>query len=91
MAMVREPWVVLGETQIHGVDIISGRLLIAMTCPDDCEPDELDKIHAARIVACVNACAGIPTETLEAGVRIEAADDKTQVWVNPKVPDDELA
>jgi len=31
-----------------------------------------DRANAARIVACVNACAGIPTEQLEAGSVAEA-------------------
>jgi len=39
-------------------------LMIAMTYPT--EPDERKcKENARRIVACVNACEGIPTEVLE--------------------------
>lgn len=35
---------------------------------------------AARIVACVNACAGIPTEGLEAGVLACLRDDVTEFY-----------
>ncbi|MFJ1255723.1 hypothetical protein [Cupriavidus sp. CuC1] len=39
-------------------------LMIAMTYPS--EPDERKcKENGRRIIACVNACAGIPTEILE--------------------------
>jgi len=36
--------------------------------------DPISEADARRIVACVNACAGIPTEALEAGAVREALD-----------------
>ncbi len=63
----KEPWMVADMTEwltIGGVDIgavcrikneVSGKPL-----------SEEDRANARRIVACVNACAGISTETLEA-------------------------
>ncbi len=37
--------------------------------------DEIDTEHAERIVACVNACAGISNESLDAGVLDGLADN----------------
>jgi hypothetical protein len=44
---------------------------------------ELSKDELRRIVACVNACRGIPTEALEAGVI-------GQLWADSK-PEEDLA
>ena len=50
--------------------------------------------NARRIVACVNACAGIPTEALEAGALAQALDAAAAVlrapaegrrWMRPEV------
>ena len=41
--------------------------------------DEMRLANARRIVACVNACAGIPTEVLENGhVQIALGDNETR-------------
>ena len=40
---------------------------------------DIAKVFIRRIVACVNACAGIPTEALEAG-RIRAVLDAARAW-----------
>lgn len=47
---------------------VSARERIALTAPFACDTDEAsarDFANAARIVACVNACAGIDTDILE--------------------------
>ena len=49
-----------------------------------CYHDALGRESVRRIIACVQACDRVPTETLEAGVRIEAADNKNKAWINPK-------
>lgn len=62
----KEPWIVA-----HGsgtLIIVDGRVpAIAMTIGDGQEA------NARRIVACVNACAGIETERLSHGVVLENA------------------
>lgn len=54
-----EPW-------RHGVNamIVADGLPVADCAPDLCE-DDTPEPNARRIVACVNACRGIPTEVLE--------------------------
>lgn len=42
-------------------------------CGNTARPTEQELANARRIVACVNACAGIPTEALETGVISDAA------------------
>lgn len=46
--------------------IVADGLPIADCAPDWCE-DDTPEPNARRIVACVNACAGIPTALLEHG------------------------
>lgn len=46
------------DPQHEGHRLVLGRM--------NCNFSELGKANARRIVACVNACAGIPTENLEA-------------------------
>lgn len=73
----QEPWLVTGpqKGKIGGYEVVSTvpgtnrydtHPLVAMMqhSPDRQHVAEAD---ARRIVACVNACAGIPTEALEAG------------------------
>jgi hypothetical protein len=50
-----------------------GDFVVARTLPEAMPGD------ARRIVACVNACAGIPTEALEAGALAEALDQFEEV------------
>ena len=53
-----EPWHV-GESDFTGTDIL---------CADEEQIASVEiEANARRIVACVNACAGIPTEALEDG------------------------
>lgn len=60
---VTEPWYALSGGTIYR-DIKDTRFLIAQCTNWSEQTDE----NAKRIVACVNACAGIPTDQLEAGI-----------------------
>jgi hypothetical protein len=70
MSDFNEPWKLVGES---GKPIITDADcgIIADWCVGTaaCEEmgDFIDQEYAARIVACVNFCAGIPTEELEGG------------------------
>lgn len=66
-----EPWVVDGSLQIRAPDIfddgtIAEDWVVAQVDVGCGYPDCHDKANARRIVACVNALAGIPIETIEA-------------------------
>jgi len=55
-------------------------------------PYEYLYVNAQRIVACVNACDGIPTEALEAGVVREMVEAITEIvdhcnWQDEHHPD----
>ena len=54
-----EPW-----KNVKGVHVVSGEKQIAR-CWVENRPVSVAHANARRIVACVNACAGIPTEVLE--------------------------
>ena len=72
----KEPWGVVSEKwYLNGQPSIVGRngagFAVALMAPwGPAVNDSVDKreANARRIVACVNACAGIPTEAIEAGV-----------------------
>ncbi len=55
-------------------------------------PYEEQEANAHRIVACINACAGIPTEALETGVvqekgmGIDLADKRNRCWLGLDAP-----
>ena len=57
---MKEPWRVVFETEIENAD---GELVTEILG----EQMQDDSPIAHRIVACVNACAGIPTEELGEG------------------------
>ena len=59
-----QPWA--GFSALRGP---SKELIFGIACggPEEKQPDAVCDANAARIVACVNACAGIPTEQLEKG------------------------
>lgn len=64
-----EPWQAIGSRADRAI-ISDGRSIARVwgaIQPDDRPPHDQADANAARIVACVNACAGIPTEELEAG------------------------
>jgi hypothetical protein len=69
------PWVV-DRANVEGVDVVDGRGNLIFTndfrgTPDEASSGMVESIigegiaNAYRIVACVNACEGIPTEALE--------------------------
>lgn len=58
-----EPWVVKWDTGM----LTGNGDVIGDICSDDLTPEE-DEAYAARIVACVNACAGVPSEQLTPGL-----------------------
>lgn len=64
-----EPWAEFGDRHSAGVlmDSTKRSRLVAFCCAADANPVDEDRANAARIVACVNACAGIrdPAEAIE--------------------------
>ena len=63
MTHTKEPWEVLG---FNFPQIVDAKGCVAMMAPDALMPIQI--ANAKRIVACVNACAGITNDALEAGV-----------------------
>lgn len=67
----------------HGWGIVAGDGYVVATAPDECSHPVSDdcifrdnfKENARRIVACVNACAGIATEKLEGRGMLWFADE----------------
>ena len=88
-AYTKEPWrvgnyhcCVVSDTPIDGVDSESsveyyGGHCICESCTD---------ANADRIVACVNACAGITTDALESGLIKHLLDDAYMITLNPFDP-----
>ena len=70
LAPVQNPW--SGSTSIHSSD---GREIARVRVRNDFNDREV----AERFVACVNACAGIPTDVLK-GSGFVLADDETPVY-----------
>lgn len=63
----KEPWTIeVSEEYDSSFDIRKGEWYVATT-HDGCEGNNNSESNARRIVACVNACAGIPTELIEQG------------------------
>lgn len=81
MTHTKEPWSLgeedrHGDTPINAADWRSLALVVTRMHGDkDQCPDGV--ANARRIVACVNACAGIPTDTLELVSSFEQAGIKT--------------
>ena len=66
-----EPWVILGDEPINVAGDKAPGVLIAADGETLFSPERTDAERGAsreRFVACVNACASIPTDALEAGV-----------------------
>jgi hypothetical protein len=88
MSQFNEPWV-LGEEhesmcRIESADgkivaVANGGSGIYLPNTTDCAPHDI----ANRIVACVNACRGIPTNMLESVAKGEAE----MGWRDPKLKD----
>ena len=73
-----EPWDigVSADNGLPCVDKVGSVFVEICECwgeVDDKEETEQSQANARRIVACINACAGIPTEDLE-----DAAGEETQ-------------
>lgn len=68
------PWITdtSHKYEWEGITIWSGDLVIAHVVADQ---HDNEKDNARRIVACVNACAGISTELLEEVIRIQHERD----------------
>jgi hypothetical protein len=65
----KEPWrleVTPGPVPVTRIISGEGPFLECAVVEDECDPR--DEANYKRIVACVNACAGIPTEALQRGV-----------------------
>ncbi len=60
-----EPWHYVGDS--GAIEDDEG-----VTCAEGWGPGDLEDLNARRIVAAVNACAGISTEALESGALGEA-------------------
>lgn len=64
MSHTKEPWEYRANSRYYEIDSPDKR--IGDTCASSCSGDmQLGKDNARRIVACVNACAGLSTEELE--------------------------
>jgi hypothetical protein len=84
MIHTQEPWYVAHHQFIYA----DGHLLIGQTaCPNALSdnPVATQAINAERIVACVNACAGISTETL-----VEYGDGNLEALYKMQQQRDEL-
>ena len=65
MKHTTEPWHVCKPTEaLHAVRAEAGRIVADVGYSDT---DAQNRMNARRIVACVNACAGVTTEELEQG------------------------
>lgn len=65
MKHTTEPWHVCEPTEaLHAVRAEAGRIVADVGYSDT---DAQNRMNARRIVACVNACAGVTTEELEQG------------------------
>lgn len=61
----KEPWIVTGGERIKYVEARIGNGMLQEIASCMIVEHGNHEENARRIVACVNACAGIPTETLE--------------------------
>ena len=57
----------IGNNQETGINLGDGKCIAKLTADSCGETPEESSANARRIVACVNACAGIETERLESG------------------------
>jgi len=86
-----EPWRVTGDCP-KGIAIMSppteadpfGLVVAIAVVPRDYPIDEQTRADARRIVAAVNFCKGIPTETLEQGAIRYAVDVLLAVFPGPE-------
>jgi len=91
MNYTKEPWVARRDPSYYGIvsEVYAGDKFILGTGGVH-SPSELEA-NTKRIVACVNACAGITNEALDAGIVKKAlvaylgSYDKSMTWNNMKV------
>lgn len=69
----KEPWHVFSLSGTLEIKNEHGNAIIHWKGFDSSRAIEDPEDNARRIVACVNACAGIPTETLESGKTVAEA------------------
>lgn len=81
MSHTKEPW---GVHRVSKTSVVGTSGFVVAACgghmDNKRDPDELHSellANARRIVACVNACAGISTEDLEVAGRLAAAEEAT--------------
>lgn len=90
MNHTKEPWLVNGESfdneglpesVIRGLD---GRAAIAVTLDFGSNNSGMREANARRIVACVNACAGISTENLEENLPVKELARRYNVTIDQR-------
>lgn len=86
MNHTKEPWEAKADPSYYGIvsEICAMEKFIA-SLGGVCSPDEVEA-NARRIVACVNACAGITTEALESGLIKHLLNDAYMRTLNPFLP-----
>lgn len=73
-AHTKEPWRVDGNTGAFSVEAEPHKMIVAVRYLGNAPAREAEEeANARRIVACVNACAGIPTDVLEAATGTDTA------------------
>lgn len=72
MKHTKEPWEAKADPSYYGIvsEIYAMEKFVA-SLGGVCSPDEVEA-NAKRIVACVNACAGITNEALEKGIVLDS-------------------
>lgn len=80
MNHTKEPWKII-NTGHGGIGVIEGDNHIFVAGVDGRTAQEI-MANTNRIVACVNACAGITDEALEAGIVYECVEKECERWVH---------
>lgn len=89
MEHTKEPWITkANEVDEHCFEVMSDGWYVATT-HDGCDGEQNAEANARRIVACVNALAGVPTEWLE-GFTLSNIDNVVQENAGLKQQRDEL-
>lgn len=86
MKHTKEPWIIDSDRR-RGANLIRGdkAKMVAWTIYFD-NGSKTELANAKRIVACVNACAGIRTEALESGLIKYLLNDAYMRTLNPFDP-----
>lgn len=92
-----EPWAIDPDDRPnmhwnnHIVSEANPNIAICFMAHDGTEQNERGEANARRVVACVNACAGIPTEALESGEARSVRDELATIAELEKQRDELLA